>query len=66
MLSVRIRLNRQAEFDPEIQIPIDPRLDFLPVPVQHIYKTRQLELTYSEADPLTIISIEEETRLGTR
>ena len=65
MLCVKVRLNREAEFDPEVQVEIEKNLDFIPLEFRHKYRTRQLEFTYSTKQPLTIVSIEEEVRLGT-
>lgn len=66
MISIRFRTDRTAEFDPEIQVEIDPRLDFIPVNVPMSYRTRQFEFLYSEPEPLVIMEVEEEVHVNTR
>lgn len=66
MISVRFRLDRAAEFDPEIQVEIGPRLDFIPINIPMSYRTRQLEFVYTEPEPLVIMEIEEELGVNTR
>ena len=63
-LSVRFKLDRHADFDPEIQYDVEPRLDFIPINIPTIYHTKQFEFSYSDSKPLTIISLEEELRVG--
>lgn len=65
MLSFRHRIDRQAEYDPEIQIPIETRFDSLYVNIPTLFFNKQIELKYSEENPMSILSIEEEVSRGT-
>lgn len=64
MMSVRFRIDREPEFDPEIQIPIEVRFDVLPINIPTLFRTKQLELIYTEENPLVIMEMEEELIVG--
>lgn len=60
ILSVRVRYNRNADFDPEEQIEFDQRLDFLPVTARSISRVKQFEFLYSDPEPFAIAQLQEE------